>query len=388
MKKIIMAVSSLVLLILILTNAKQNELSRNAFISAIGVDEGTKMKYKVSLQIVNPAGFTKDSSQKTPFFVAEGEGDSFMEAYSNISRSVSRLANYSQVQLIVINEKIAKKHALKQTMENMFRPVRFPYNVLLIFTKKNKARDFLETFSLIEPLTSTEIKNLGKNLQENWGIPGMASPVNFKSTVLKKGKDAVLPVIELQGDIKKGKEKASLDTSKLSAKLKFDGLEVFNGYRPVGWIDEKQSKIFNILENKLDMGYFEGKCLNDSKFVIRTFKSRTRMKGKIMNGIPHFSINTTLRGNLLNYFCSEDLQDPKTSRKLEKILEKSLSKKIRQVLHTSQKYGSDFLGLGETLEINDYANWKSIEKNWDYLLEKSVFDIHVKVNIENYGDIL
>lgn len=387
MKKIIIAVSSLVLLILFLTNAKQNDLNRNTFISAVGVDEGLKKKYMVSLQIINPAGFTKDTSQKSTFFVAKGEGDSFIEAYTNISKGISRFTNYSQVQLVIINEKIAKKHALKQTMENIFRPVRFPYNALLILTKKNKAKDFLHTFSLIEPLTSTEIKNLSTNLQENWGVTRMESPVDFKSEVLKKGKDPVLPVIKLEGDIKKGEEKASLETSEISSKLKFDGLEVFNGYRLVGWIDENQSKIFNLLDNKLYLADFVGKCSKDSTFVFRNYKSHTKLKGKMIKGIPHFSIHTTLRGNLINYLCNDDLQDPTTVRRLAKITEKNLTKRIEQLIHSSIHYHSDFLGLGEIIEINDYKNWQKIEKKWDHLIQKSILDIHVKVNIENYGDI-
>jgi len=112
-----------------------------------------------------------------------------------------------------------------------------------------------------------------------------------------------------------------------------------------------------------------------------SFNSET-MKSKINIKSPkEIDININGKGYLTEVNISDNIENPKTIKKMEKALNKSIKKNIEETIDLMQnKYHSDVFGFGNKIYKKYPDKWKKIEKNWDNTYFPNL-KTNVKVNI-------
>lgn len=388
MKLRIGIITIVLLLFVFRSHFEHNELHNVAFISAIGLDL-TKKGYQLSVQVINPLAFTQQGQNSLPFYVFEQEGHSLNNVMSKLSQNISRKVDVSHVQTIIISEKAAKDQGINKGITNMIRAAKYPYDTIVLITKKYKAKEFLEALPFFELVTSREIASHLDNISEERGSAFPVYLTNLQQNILKEGKDAIIPTIDFKGNLKVSKTKIAQGISDASTKnIYFNGLELLKNAFPVEWIDSSLSPTFYLLNNKIVKTNINTSCGEKKNVSFILQKSHTKIKGKLVNDIPTFTISTKIRGNIADYTCDYDLNSIKNGHKIEKLLETKIKKDILKLINTTQKSQSDIVGFGEILDIYDNKNWKKIKKDWSKLYLKSQIDVEIDVIIQNYGDLI
>ena len=72
--------------------------------------------------------------------------------------------------------------------------------------------------------------------------------------------------------------------------LRYSGLAVFNEDKLIGWLNEKQSKGYSYIKDKVRMTVGSMPCPEGGKIALDVMSSKTIIKGKVTNGKPHIDI--------------------------------------------------------------------------------------------------
>lgn len=217
-----------------------------------------------------------------------------------------------------------------------------------------------------------------------WSATSSVNLDDLISDIVNEGKQPVLTGIQadIKGDKKTSLSKQNVEMIDPPARLKFQGLAVFNEDKLVGWLNEKQSKTYTVITNKEKSTAVNLSCPKGGKAVYEVKRSNTEMKGKIKNGKPEIDLNIHVEGNLGEVECQIDLTKPETIEKLEKIYEKEAKRFFMNSIKQVQKNEKvDIFGFGEAIHRADPKAWKKLKKDWDKNFE------HVPVNIKVQGEI-
>lgn len=164
-----------ILLLALVTGCWDNrELTDIAFVVALGIDQGTKERVKVSVQVVNP-GMTS-SSQTSPgsspssqVSVYSAEGKNVFEANRKISQRISRNLHYGHALVLMIGEEIARKQGIFRLLDGSERDNEFRPSAVMALAKGTTAEEILKTPTLLDKLPAVKIKKLLKTTESSWG---------------------------------------------------------------------------------------------------------------------------------------------------------------------------------------------------------------------------
>ena len=85
------------------------EMNTLAIVSATEINK-IGDEYQVSVQAINPQAPDKTAVPQAPFIIYTGTGKTIQEAYRSITLSASRFMYSNHLDLLIINEKIAKEN--------------------------------------------------------------------------------------------------------------------------------------------------------------------------------------------------------------------------------------------------------------------------------------
>ena len=115
-------------------------------------------------------------------------------------------------------------------------------------------------------------------------------------------------------------------------------------------------------------------------------RKETKIKIKNPNTIK---INVTGKGYITEINTKDNLENPKTIKKLEKNINKSIKKNLKQAIKKMQKkYHSDVFGFGNKIYKKYPKEFKKISKNWnDNHFKKLKTNINVSIKINSSGSL-
>jgi spore germination protein KC len=172
------------------------------------------------------------------------------------------------------------------------------------------------------------------------------------------------------------------------ARLLFDGLAVFDKDKLIGWLDEKQSRTYNAVTNKVKSTVVNISCPKEGKAVLQLLQSKAKIKGKVKNGKPEIDIEFQREYNVGEVECKIDLTKPETIDKLEKIEEQRATKMFEQsIKQVQEEFEVDIFGFGEAVHRADPKAWKKLSKNWDKEFEELPVNIKVEAKIRRIGTV-
>ena len=328
-------------------------------ISILSATEINKIddEFIVSAQAVNPQAPDKTSNAQAPFIIYTGRGKTIQEAYRSIANESSKFLYLNHIQILIINEKIAKEN-LDEIVDYFMRSsaIRTEFYVLI-----GRDDNILDIITPINDISSASIK---ESIENNLKYLGTTSDITFNelvSIMLDENSEIVLPSIKLINDSKEGENIENTEETKVNTKYELSNLAIFKDDKLIGYLDEEQSKTYNILQNKINNTILTYECDKDKYMSVEIIDSQSSMD--VSN--KKANIEVKLSGNLNEYNCSKSLDNKKTIEKIEKEFEQKLTENItKNINKVRTEYNSDIFGFLNNIYKKDYKTYKTIKNNW------------------------
>lgn len=362
----------------------KHELNEISFTFAMGVDYAED-GYELSLQLINPAAIAgKTPVPNSPYVVYKATGKTIDSALERISVNLSRFVHLKQVEVIILSEKIVREGKINDIAEFVMHSGQVPSDANMVIIKEVDAGELLKVYSPIEGFSAFEISNILKKLRRD--VPRTASEI--KVDLIEEGKDLVLPYIRLAGDLKSGQSKGNLETTN-PAYIGYGGLALFKEERLATFLDYRDAAYLSMLQG-VESGYsVESSCPRGENdvFTFRIFSNRAR-EGKVEiyddKYIYHFDLK--LSGDISQFKCEVNLDDPKEIKLIENQVKKSMQKNVDHLLAVSQEHESDSLGLGRIMREKSPENWKKLKSDWPEKIKNAEIQLHTKITVQNIGN--
>ena len=328
-------------------------------ISILSATEINKIddEFIVSAQAVNPQAPDKTSNAQAPFIIYTGRGKTIQEAYRSIANESSKFLYLNHIQILIINEKIAKE-SLDEIIDYYMRSsaIRTEFYVLI-----GRDDNILDIITPINDISSASIK---ESIENNLKYLGTTSDITFNelvSIMLDENSEIVLPSIKLINDSKEGENIENTEETKVNTKYELSNLAIFKDDKLIGYLDEEQSKTYNILQNKINNTILTYECDKDKYMSVEIIDSQSSMDISDKKA----NIEVKLSGNLNEYNCSKSLENKKTIEKIEKEFEQKLTESItKNINEVRTEYNSDIFGFLDNIYKKDYKTYKTIKNNW------------------------
>lgn len=406
------------------------EINTLAIVSATEINK-IGDEYQVSVQAINPQAPDKTTNSQAPFIIYTGTGKTIQEAYRSITLSASRFMYSNHLDLLIINEKIAKENISDLIDYYIRNPgIRNEFYVLI-----SKDDNILSITTPIDEISSASIKESIENNYKYYGVSSRTTFSEFVNMNLNPNQEIVLPTIELvkdtptedknineskdnNEDVNANKDKdnnenndknksnnsedknnksnqeenesdgtSNKNTEKTEVKDKYllGGYAIFKNNKLVGYLNNKESINYNILTNNIKNTIITYECSKNKYLAVEITDSNSSIKTK-NNKI---SININLKGNINESHCNIDITKNKNIKKISHEIEEKLNKEItNDILNVRDNYHTDIYKFKDIIYKHDYSYYQKIKNNYDEAYQK--LDISVKTNIQlvEKGNIL
>jgi len=372
----------ILLLIFILTGCyDQKELNTIAIMTATEINK-IDNEFIVNAQVVNPQSSDKTVNVQAPFVIYEGKGKTIHEAYREIKRQSSRYLYPNHMEILIINEKLAKED-VKQIMDFFLRipDVRTEFYVLI-----GKDDNILNITTPIDDVSATSIVDTMETNNKYLGVTNFVTFNEFANMDLNENLEVILPSIEAVNYTEDSETISNTENTKIKSLYKLGNLAVFKNNQLKGYLTEDESIAYNIIKNKAQSILITYECEKNKYMTIEAtdIKSDINTKNKTIN------ISAKMTGNINENMCNIELNKEENIKKIEKELKEYLKEKIETSINNIRKnYNSDIFGFLDLIYKTDYSTYKKIKDNWYQSEFKQItINIDTSINIIGKGNIL
>lgn len=379
-KKIIL----IVFLSLILTGCYDyKELNTIAVVSATEVNK-IDNTYYVTAQVITPQAPEKTATVQAPFIIYTGSGKTIQEAYRTIVNTSSRYLYSNHLQLLIINEKIAKEDITEIVDYYVRNPgIRTEFYVII-----GKSDNILENITPIDQISSASIKNSINNNTKFLGTSSKTTFNDFINMLINPNLEIILPSIEIinEQDQNEGEKLENTEETKIKTKYHLDNLAIFKDNKLLSYLTEEESKSYNIAKNNINNTLITYECRKEKYITIEIIES----KSNFTVNYNQVNININLEGNINESHChitpnnKNDIQ--KLTKELENYLNESISNNLNQI---KEKYNSDVFGFLEFIYKHDYSYYQKIKSSWSKDTFKNMkISVNTNLTITGKGNTL
>ena len=347
MKKFIALILSLILCITLSGCYDSKEISRIAFVIAVGFDENS-----YSFQIINPSAFEGDSSDNSPLLTETVYASNVYDAMNKLNSKVSETCDYSHIKMVIFSRKVLER-GIKKEIDAMLKSNEFHPNTNITMCE-GKASDYMQNlkipldanpaeyyenmsgYDFTEYSPDTQLKDIQKNFSSH--IAGCAIPI-----------------------------------------INNNGMAITSNFKLSGTADENQTLIYNLLKNP----GFEGNFTVANGIVISFKKTYCNYKIDLSKNPPSITAELALDGNIVWS------QTNTNSANAEKYAKAKIEKDIKNFLNKcSTDYKADILEFYKLAKVN-YLTLQSWEKeNWQELFENATYTVRTDIKIKRNAQTL
>lgn len=371
----------ILLSILFLTGCwNRRELNELALAVAMSIDK-VDGEYEVTIQVVDPGEVAskKGTSGRSPVTTYTEKGAHLFEAVRRITTISPRRMYFSHLQMFVLSEGVAKE-GIKNTLDFLTRDAEFRKDFYIVVTKDIQAKEILQNLTSLEKIPANKLHSSLEASEKSWAPTVAVQMDELISSLTSDGKDPVLTGITIVGNVEKGKSNQNVEKINPYSRLKYTSIAVFKMDKMVGWLNEKESKGYNYIAENVENTVGSTPCPDKGELVIEIFKSKSKVKGKVVNGKPEIDIKTTIQANIAEVACHLDLTKPESLAKIEKKSAKVNEEIIKASIDKAKELQADIFGFGEVIHRSNPKAWRTLKNNWQQ--EFVNLPVHVKTEIK------
>ena len=371
----------LLLIIILLTGCYDHkELNTIAILTATEINK-IDDEFIVNAQVVNPQSPDKTTIVQAPFIVYVGKGKTIQEAYRQIKLESSRYLYANHMQIIIINEKVAKEDITEIIDFYQRNPAfRTEFNVLI-----GKNDNILTITTPIDTTSSSSILETLETSNKYLGVNNIVTFNEFTNMVLNPNNEVILPSIEAINYDEEGTTIKNTETSKIKTTYKLDNLAVFKDNKLKGYLTKEESITFNMIKNNVKNTIITYECEKNKYMTLEvvTSKSKISIKNQEIN------IKLELTGNINESNCNIKLDNEKELKTLKKNLQTYLKENTQNDINNiRKKYNSDIFGFLDIIYKQDYNTYKKVKNNWEETFKNLKINVSTNIEITGKGNLL
>ncbi|MFD0671097.1 Ger(x)C family spore germination protein [Cohnella sp. GCM10027633] len=355
------------------------EINDLAFITGTALDLTDDGQYEAALQIaLTSAGEggpgTGGSGRQEPFFVISAVGDNANEVLQKLQSKSSRRLFTAHRSVIFIGESLARR-GFEDLLDTFTHDPRNRLKTYIMVVKGGKAQSILHTKYPFEQAPIQAVKEMEE-------LKGELA-VTLRDFFIASSSEGIHPV---SGVIES--EDASSMGKKDDRIFRSGGSALFNHFKLVGYLNEKETSAFSWVTNTLKFSRVTA-TLPEDKGNAGMFLNQVKRKMNIqLNEDDQVKIHLVLRGDgsIVENNTSLDLRDQANLEFIKRELEISVENQVRSMLTKVQKqYGIDCLGFGREIFRSHPNKWRTMEGQWDKTFSDVDVSIDVKLKIRGTG---
>lgn len=355
----------LLIVSLILTGCyDKKELNKIAIVTATEINK-IDDKYIVTVEIANPQLPSNSQEKEKPYVIYTGTGKSVQEAYREIKLSTPKYLYPEHLEVLIINEDIAKK----DITEVLDFYLRSPYIRTEFYILISQDKNIIDTSSDLISLTSTSIVSTMETNNRYLGVANLVTLNELASDSINPNKEIILPAIKKKND-----------------NYELTGLAVFKDNKLLDYLNKDESITYNIIKNNTSSSILSYECEKDKYLTIELIKSKSIIKPKNNN----IKINIDLDVSINESNCNIDLNNQDSINNIKNNLENELNNIfINDTNNIRNKYNSDVFGFLDEIYKHDYNTYKLVADTWYNDKYKNInIEIYTKVNILGKGKLM
>ncbi len=369
----------LLAIILALFTFSENEIYKKDIrnrlvIQGIGIDLEKDGKYTVTLQAIDTnssEASSADGASQPPLKAYKLTGDTVYTAIKSVTEKEGKIPLYSQNRIILIGKSITKEN-MDDVIDFFVRDVEVGGTVYIAAAEKT-ASEILTAKNGKELISAQNLENSIESYEYDAKI--FATELYELVNRYNSGsKDFALPIFSLQ---EKGDEKSAEIT----------GTALFDNTKYREEISKNETIYLNVLSDEVyntAIAFDGGK---GTKVSLNIVKSKTKREVALTKDVPTFKIKVYMDADIAE--ISGGVSSAMTVKQIEEIkqkgedyIEKSIKSTIDSLYH---KHNSDACGLGRLLYIFEKDFYRKNEKNIDSVLNNSLYEVDVELNIRRIG---
>jgi len=368
----------------------RKELNDYLLVSGIAVDKSGD-QYVVSVQVTDPTQISKKTGGggNSPILMYTQKGKSISDALRKMTEILPRELYVGHISVLIISERLAKE-GITDVLDYFRRRVQFRTDFNIVVARGPNAESTLKMLTPLEMVSATYLFNSLKTAQNMLAPIKVVKLDELISTLASEGKSAVITGLEVTGDFKNGQKMDNLKESVRPITIKLLGLTVFNGDQLVGWLNEDESRAFNLITNNVSASGFVTECpKGPGKITYSTIRSKTKLKGSVKEGIPHINIHIRSELSIDEMSCPMDMTSPNAVIDLQRNASSYIKDLIRDTIDEVQsKYKTDIFGFGAVIHRSDRRAWKQMNSNWNEQFAQLQVSIQADMKIREIGAII
>ena len=352
----------------------KKDIRNRLVIQGIGIDVEKSGEYLVTIQAIdtsNQATASSDSASQPPIKTYEVKGDTIYTAIKSVTEIEGKIPLYSQNRIIILGKSVTEEN-MADVIDFFVRDVENSSSVY-IAAAENTAGEILNTKNGEEYITAESIET---------GIGAFEYDAQIFNIQLydlinrynSGTKDFAMPLLAVK----------EMDNEK---SVEISGTALFNSTKYREKISKEQTLFLNILYNKVNNTALAYAYEDDKKVSLNIVDSKTERKLTLKNGVPHFKIRVEMQADISE--ISGGVATKTEVNDIEKIAsagEQYIEKETKKLLNSLySEYNSDSVGLARLIYICEQDFYKKNEKNLDFVLRNSIYEVEVNLKIRRMG---
>jgi Ger(x)C family germination protein len=343
------------------------ELSQRGIANAVFFDTGDGKRFKMGVVLavpgteVPPIVGTEQQFQKRNYVIT-GEGDSMVDAWTEVQAGTVRNIFFGQTRAIILSEEIARRN-INDVLDFIGRIPLLPPNTHVLV-----AKDDLEELMEMQNRDNYTPGNYIDFYFQTPATRSLAIPVElwrvFSVIDLKEG-DPFIPLIQASQEM-----------------YLIAGTALFSENRMVGELNKAETETLALLRGT-DLGYLIIPLGQNEHAAFFNVRSKTKITPELSpGGALTFNVNIDARGVLVESFPRREI-GWQEKKELERAAEREIKKDAENLLAKLQRLNSDPIGFGGKLRINHPRVWE--ETDWREVYPTARFTVRTTFSVTETG---
>ncbi|MGG1517020.1 Ger(x)C family spore germination protein [Paenibacillus oryzisoli] len=389
MRKQVMLFTVCFMMMIVLSGCwSRHELNDLAIAVGMGFDK-KEDGIQVTVQIVNPGevaskrgapGFT------TPVSSFKTTSRTIFEALRKLTTQSPRKIYSSHLRVLVISEELARD-GIMPILDGISRNHEMRADFYIMVAREATAENVLNTLTSIEKIPANKLFSTLEMSAKVWAPTVEVRLAKLINDLQTEGKDPVLSGVVIKGDPSKGVKKSNVSRIAAATVLENSGLAVFKNDKLIGWLNERESKGYNYVIDNVVRTAGEISCPSGGVIAIEVVRTKTKMRGVVVNNEPRILLDVFLDENVGEVQCKIDLMEPQTIAELEQIAEREVNNIIESVLQKARTFKVDIFGFGDAIYRANPKYWNEHHQSWQEQFFNLPVDVHTKVKIRRVGTV-
>ena len=343
------------------------DIKELSIVNGAAIDPGEKELYRLTIQFADPTALSREKERPRPFYVKQTEGNTILDAARNISRSDSRQRLWSHMEMLLINEKLARRESLFRFIDVAHRYHEMRRDIVIALVSGTDAARFLERKMEPSFLGGTVLRRINREAYEA-GEAIFTTMLDLLHVKYGEVKDMLLmEVREVDG-----------------GDVTYDGAAVLKNGKKIGHVHLPEMRGYLWLKNLLKT---ETNIIRTRRGSVTVWLEDGKIKTEVTSLSPlTFAIRGKVKGRIQEINTSEDFNRVSALRGLERQVAREVIDEIRNSLRTSQRMGADYCQMGNLLAAYHPSYWKRVKHKWsDRIWPQANFHIDIDVRLTQSG---